>query len=299
VTVVAHDRQALCLDCRAALRAGEKCDAGLGHRVVDLRNGDGREQLLTEVWGPPDVRRRLKQMAAAGGAGAAGSSVGVPACELGCEALVFDPGFGLVIMAIVGIFMLLYVATVKAKHAIEKRRNRPVPNGARVLPRMVRGLPNRGRIKAVEQEVRAVSGKRAAAFSLRLLRKKSHQSELMLSDGEGGGMTLETDSGETIIIPPGRLRLEAPEARLREAPAEGVGCYLDALNGDYLADPQELELIPYDRAEEATLRVGDRVEVRGRLERRADPTREASGYRDASAGVLVPRGVPRLKLLER
>ena len=294
-----HHRQAICLDCRAALPAGATCDGGLGHRVVDLRNGHGREQLLTEVWGPPDMRRRLKQMAAAGGAGAAGSSLIVPGCELGCEALVFDAGIGLAVMAIVGLFMLLYVATVKTIHAVERRRNRPVPNGARILPRLVRGHPNRGKIKRVDQEVQAASGRRAAAFGFRLLRKKSHQSELMLTDGEGGGMTLETDAGEALYIPPGRLRLEAPEARYKEVPTEGVKRYLDALDGDYLADPDELALIPHDRALEATLRVGDQVEVRGRLERRADPSREAAGYRDGAAGILVPVGVPRIKLLER
>ena len=293
-------RDAICLDCRTLLKSGEACDLGPAHRVASLHNGHGRERLLTEVWGPPDVRRRLKQMAAAGSAGAAGSSLAVPGCEAGCEALTFDPGLAVVVMAAVGVGMLFYYAFTMTLHAVRKHKNRPRPNGAKVLPRMVRiSRPNRGRITAGDDWLRTLSGARVLAHGLRLFRKHSNQSKLMLSDGECAGITLKTEAGGTLYIAPGRIRLEAAAGLAKEASPGAVASYLQALDGDYLEDPEELELFPHDRAEEITLRRGDRLEVLNQLENVADPRSQEGGYREAAASILMPVGVPRIRVLPR
>lgn len=282
------------------LKSTSQCDLGPSHRVVSLRNGHGREALLTEVWGPPSVRRRLKQMAAAGGAGAAGSSLVIPGCEVGCEALVFEPGLAVVIMAVTAVGMLFYYALTMALHAIRKHNNRPRPNGAKTLPQMVRiSRPNRGRITTGDGWVKTLTGARVLGHGLRLLREHSNQSELMLSDGECGGITLKTEAGGTLYIPPGRIRMDAVAGVAQEVAPGWVEAYLKSLEGDYLEDPEELELIPHDRAEELTLGRGDRVEVLNKLQSVADPRSSAGGYREAAGVILVPVGVPRLRVLRK
>ncbi len=290
------ERGAICLDCRTALAPGETCDRGARHRVVNLRSGDGREALLSEVWGPPSVRRRIKQIAAAGGAGAAGGSMLGPAAEIGCEVMVMDGALGLIIMAVAAVIMLFYAAITRVTHMVRMSGKHPRPNGARVQPRRLRGRHTGGRVAEVKGLVTAPSGQQVAAYGLRLMRKQSNLSALMLSDGHCAGFTVEAEDGTRILVPAGRVRLEGPD-RLAQAVAEPrVASYLQQFDGDYLADPEELAMVPHDRAEEFTIKRGDGVEVLSRLQPMPDPRAAAGGYRDAAGTVQVAQGIPQLRV---
>src|SRR5262249_38208265 len=108
--LAAPRRTSICLDCRTALTEGETCDGGPRHRVVSLTTLEGRAKLLDEVWGPPSVRRRAKQLAKAGGGGAGLGAIFDGCSDLGCDA-VASPGdlIGAILVGLVvtGVFVLL------------------------------------------------------------------------------------------------------------------------------------------------------------------------------------------------
>ena len=148
-----------------------------------------------------------------------------------------------------------------------------------------------------DSAVSAPSGAQVPAFGLKLSRSKSNVSEVMLRDGAGGGLTIQTDDGGRILIPPGRLRLEWSHGMARPLKEGKVESYLKQLDGGYLGESDELEIFPYDRAEEFTLRVGHRVEVGNKLRPQPDPRAQETAYRAAAASVLIPVGLPKLKVL--
>src|SRR5512143_1391716 len=79
------ERTTICLDCRTALPAATPCPGGANHRVTSLRDREGREQLLHEVWGPKSLRRRIREAGRAGIAGSAGGSFlnACSSCDIG------------------------------------------------------------------------------------------------------------------------------------------------------------------------------------------------------------------------
>jgi len=152
IAETAATRTHLCLECRTALMQGEACDGGRNHRVVSLHSAEGREGALREVWGSPTARRRARELAKAGGVGAAsGGALDLCSGLDGCDCLVGGgEGFGVVlaILAIAGAVLLIYFIVVKTIEWRRRKKNRLKPHGALLKPR-ARGVLLRGSIAAL------------------------------------------------------------------------------------------------------------------------------------------------------
>jgi hypothetical protein len=291
-----NSRNTVCLDCRTALGEGEACDGGKGHRTANLHAPEGREQLLREVWGPPGLRRKVKRMAAAGGSGAVAGGLLECGGEVGCGLLdcvgagEFAPA-AIVILVAAGAAVLLYLLVAFIVHKVRERRSRIKPNGA-LRPPLPRGRRVSGTIAADAPTVPTLSGEQAAAFGLRLTTRRFLRSDVMLLDGVSAGFSVALADGREVRVPAGRVRVEGPAARGRALSAKRVASYLRGLDPlrRYPEAAEELEPIPFDVAREHVLRPGEPVELVAELELVPDPSGGELGYRDAAAGVLVPRG---------
>jgi hypothetical protein len=106
------------------------------------------------------------------------------------------------------------------------------------------------------------------------------------------GFDVTLDDGRRVRVPPGRVTVvgKLPAADIDRA-------RVDAFLGDVDAGGAALPLFPYDHARALALNEGDRVDVLGDLETSADGS-QGHGYR-ASAGLLVPVGVPVLRVRRR
>lgn len=279
-------RSAICLDCRTALGPHETCEGGPRHRTASLHTPEGRERLLAEVWGPPGVRRRLRQMALAGGTGAAAGGLVKGGCETGCAVLEcsgavadFPPLAVIVAAAVLAVGLFLLVAKIVEWR--RRRRNRPRPNGALRPPKTPHGPRHRGTV--VEGDLGEGD---VLAYGLRLQQSHVLRSDLMLTDGASSGFSVRLEDGSTLQIPAGRLRLEGAG---RPADKARVAANLEQLDPRRTTS-DELDPIPHDRATELFVRPGDTVEVVGRLVPAVDTRAAAASYRQAAPSVLTPEG---------
>jgi hypothetical protein len=285
-------RSGICLDCRTALGNNETCDGGPRHRTTSLRTPEGRERLLAEVWGPPGVRRRLRQMALAGGTGAAAGGLVKGGCETGCAVLEcsgavadFPPLAVIVAAAVLAVGLFLLVAKIVEWR--RRRRNRPRPNGALRPPKTPHGSRRRGTVIEGPASLGDLGEGQVLAYGLRLQQSHVLRSDLMLSDGVSSGFSVRLEDGATLQIPAGRLRLEGAG---RSADKARVAAYLQQLDPRRATAGDELDPIPHDRATELLVCPGDTVEVVGRLVPAVDTRAAEAGYRQAAPSVLAPEG---------
>jgi hypothetical protein len=125
-----------------------------------------------------------------------------------------------------------------------------------------------------------------------LQRRKSRLGNVMLIDAETVGFTVLTDHGEVVRVPAGRLRIVSPPAmRIAEPDGRSFIAWFDDL--EPRPDPS-FPLFPHDAIHEVVVRAGDRVEVEGPFD---DLTGPARGYRELPYTVLVPRDIPRVRIL--
>jgi hypothetical protein len=269
-------RGALCLQCRTALAVGEPCDVSSNHRVVSLAEPSERARALDAVWGPPHLRAG-KAAAVSGSGGAAGGLFeGCGACgDLGGGG--GEIGGIIVMILIVAIAAIaIWWITTRIVHAVRNHRARVRPQGAIALP-----VPR----QRVEGKVTA-----GEAWGIELTHGDALGSKVTLRDGGTPGFQLTLDDGKVIHVPAGRVRLD------------GEGAKVDGQAAARRADPEYREhddhaVIPWERAEEVRVAVGDRVELLGPLDQRPDPDALAGGYRDAAPSILVPAGIARLRIL--
>lgn len=296
-------RVKVCIDCRTLLGPKESCDGGPKHRVAELGNREGRLTLLNEVWGPPSIRRRAKQLAKAGGGGAGlggifeGCGGGCDACT-GCESA---SGGGEVI-AVIGIILLAAVVVVllvwlgiKIVEWIRAYQNRPKPNGGVVRPASLGRRPGPyGTIIGAVSMVAPATSTACVAWALDLRSKRFLGTDLMLRDAETAGFEVQLDDGSTARIPHGRIRIEGPYQRMSRDDSTNVDLFVKTLAPN--DDPQDegLDPFPYDVVEETIVKPGDRVRLFGEFSREAD-LRFSAGYREAKV-ILVPKDVPALRI---
>lgn len=266
-------RGALCLVCRTALAPGETCDGGPHHKAVRLAEPAERAKALDRVWGPPHLRAKGVASATATGGGVGGLFEGCGGCgdlagggELGAVILV------IVIAAIA--FIAIWWISTRIAHAIRNHRARLRPQGAVAL-----STP-RGSI--------AGTVTRGEAWGVELRHDDALGSKVMLRDGATSGLQITVDDGRVLEVPAGRARVF------------GDGEKIDGAAAARRVDPAYRDqdnhaVIPWDRAEEVKLAVGDRVELYGALDQRPDPNAREVGYRDAAASILMPAGVPWLR----
>jgi hypothetical protein len=294
---LAPRRGAVCVDCRTLLRAGERCDGGVSHRVASLETPEGRARLLDEVWGPPSARRRARQLAKAGGSSAGiGSALqGCDACS-GCSGL--DPEalvIGLIVVAAALVGMAIYWAIVKIVEHVRARRNRLKPHGGLLRPASLgrRAGPAGVVIGPATLEAPA-SRAGCVAYAIDLRCTRFLRADLMMHDAETSGFEVRLDDGGIARVPAGRLRIEGRVARRARSAAPELDQHVQALC-PRAPEPDDYDPFPYDTVDEILVRPGDRIRLFGALERLADPEAPAA-YREGARGILVPRGVPAIRV---
>lgn len=297
-------RNSICLDCRTALDEGEPCDGGRFHRTTSLTTAEGRQQLLFEVWGPPHLRQRAKQVAKASGTGAAGGAL-LETCGLGVECADCAGVAGLAEAGSVIIFIaataaatgILFWSITKLIDVIRRHRNRLRPRGALRKPAVKAGTLVVGTVSDIHRPALGANGESAAAYGLSLRCKRSTGSDRMLIDGHCGQLEISLDDGRTLHLTPQRVRLETRPAQSSRWIDVKVDRYLQQLDPRYDKGGGTSDPFPYDQARQALLHLGDRVEVRGELSTMVDPTGAEGGYRDAAPTRLETRGAPVLRIL--
>lgn len=299
VSRASFPRVRVCVDCRTLLGPQEACDAGPKHRVVSLDTKKGRATLLTEVWGPPSLRRRAKQLAKAGGSGIGTGSLleGCGACD-GCG-LGESAGHFLAVVAVVLAVAVAAVAVVwivaKTIEWVRAYLNRPKPNGGIVPPPALgRKAGPSGVVIGAAGMLAPATGTSCVAWALYLKSTRFLGTDLMLHDAETSGFQVKLDDGTTARIPMGRVRLEGRAERRNRSDAENVDAFVKTLAPNDDPKDEGLDPFPFDAVDEIVVRPGDRVQLIGKLEREADPD-SPGGYREANV-VVVPAGVPALRV---
>lgn len=255
--------------------------------------------MLNEVWGPPSVRRRAKQLAKAGGGGLGIGSLfeGCGGCD-GCgpgaidgEAIAVVAIILLVAVAVVGLVWLI----MKIIERVRAYQNRPKPNGGVVRPASLgRRAGPYGTVTGTPAMVSPATATACLAWALDLRSKRFLGTDLMLRDAETRGFEVKLDDGSTARIPEGRIRIEGPHRRIDRDDATDLNVFVETLAPNDDPEDEGLDPFPYDVAEEVVLRTGDRVRLFGEFQREVDPA-SAGGYRDAKV-LLLPKDVPALRI---
>jgi hypothetical protein len=280
-------RDSICIECRTALPSGTPCPGGT-HRVTKLRTPEGRDALLTEVWGPKSLRRRLKDAASVGAVGGTSASF-LDGCS-GCDALDFgDVGgghFWLVLGVMVIVIGVLWFAIKLIADGLRIRRRRLRANGAKRKVALGPATGRYGRVIAGQTGKAPLAATPCVAYGLELRARRM----VMLRDAMTLGFEIELDTHERVRIPAGPCVIDltrAPQPR-------GAGTYLQILD-PLRSETDDLDPFPFEQAFERAIRFGDEVEILGRLLPIPDGVREV-GYRDTPNAILVPDGVPRLRV---
>jgi len=292
----ARQPPAICLACRAVYPAGWVCDAGGLHEVVSLVTPAGRKALVEAVWGDEDVRRhglreverhtrRQFQLAAVGlVTGAGGVMLALP----GASAVALLGGLAGAAVGHLGGYLAA-------------RRATPIyPRGATAPAATAPAA--RGRLRASASVDSPASATPCAAWAIELRFEGVWGERVMLRAGGTGGFDVALDSGERARVEAGPIRIAGGMSQLGDVETAELDRYLRELDpGAGRTEP--FPPIPYNVVAEQTVMAGDRVELLGELEPSIVGGAGGAGpgagplYRDAPATVLIPRGLPTLRML--
>ena len=285
---------AICLACRTALAGGTPCDGGPSHRVVDLTEPAGREDLLVAMWGP---RSRREQLGAIARAGAAGSGFGATVDAVSCLGDGFGAAsdsltLGLAVLAVSAVvFMAVQYVATKIANALRRRRLLR-PRGAGRSPGLVAGRESRSGVVEGEPSPSPLRGHDCVAYGIALCTAcaAAGTGDVVWREAASFGFTLRLDDGSAVFVPPGRVCFEIDPGRAARAPRERAA---DRLPADLGVEVDgDLASLPFDQAFEDVIRPGDRVTVVGTVKLREAPGAEWTSPREAAFTVLVPSGTP-------
>jgi hypothetical protein len=229
------------------------------------------------------MRRQSKRLASAGGGGASIAWLLEGCGECG-SAGIEGAGAVALVLVVAGLAIVLVWLLYKLARWLYEALRRPVPCGALVNPRRVRGKTMTGRTMplgrggglTVARQLRFVGNKVFSGDKTTLLVPSSH------------GFAVQLDDGRKVIVSAGSdVRIVGPE---RELPSEDGIAILDDL--DPRARPAEDPLqdpFPFDKVLESCVRLGDTVRVTGNFAMGADAHEGGSGYR-SSASAMHPLG---------
>jgi hypothetical protein len=286
-------RRRICVGCRSLLGDDENCARGGGHDVVSLDFAEGRARLDDEVWGPDSRARKLRQAARAGaGGGTFGGLLdgcgGLDGCDVGGDIGSVIAGI-VVIIAFAIVAVVLYWLIKMIIRLVRELLDRPVPHGA-LLP--APGRRNKKRISGVVRAGTRVPSPWGASaplgYALALFAKRVVGGGAVLRDAMVGELEVALDDGRVMRVPAGRAWIHGS---LR--PVDGASEAVASLVGD-VDSVAGRKLLPVKEARALTIEPGDRVDVLCDVETRADAA-QGGAYRQ-SAGVVVPRGVPVLRV---
>jgi hypothetical protein len=299
-------RTRVCLGCRSLFVAGEECDGGAGHKVVDVATKKGRRSLVHAVWGV-GAEIKAKEVARAGGTGAgvggAGQAMDCSGCSGGCD--MPDVGGGGEVLAVLAVIAVAAIAAIALYFLVKvivvfvrRKMNEPRATGAVLqlpaLPAAGAGL--RGKVTGTLELTAPITSEPCVAYLAELTNLRVLTRHLMLREARTSGFEVTLDDGRIVRVPAGRLHLEGERERFSRSDRPSAESWVEAIDKEtFTGEP--LAPIPFDEAAEARLMPGDVVELAPEVDTVADPTR-ATGYRDA-AMVLAPVGVPRVRLIEK
>jgi hypothetical protein len=259
--------------------------------------------VLTEVWGPPALRRRLRDAARAGlwsGGGVSildGLSVGdCGGCGGGLDGIV------LVGAAVaLGVFTLWFLFFLGRAAVRAWSRRLPPPRGASRPPASPGPATGQVGVIAAARHPLAtdpVTGRGALAFALELGHRSGWRRgrRVMLRDAATTGFELVLDGGQRVRVPAGPCVIDL--SRAPGADRAWAAAHLARLDPAGAA-ADDLDPFLFHEVRHLALRPGDRVEIRNRLIPTIDPRAPADDYRAPAATVLVPEGVPRLARIGR
>jgi hypothetical protein len=116
------------------------------------------------------------------------------------------------------------------------------------------------------------------------------QGTVVLRDAITGGFALRLDEGSVVLVPPGRMRLQAERPGYPSGIRRNGLRYLKQLYPVPFPQALELELFPFTDGEEYLVRSGDRLECLNEL-------LPVVGERTPARPPLQPRGIPRFRQL--
>lgn len=279
------------------------------HRIVDPTDAEGRERLVTEVWGPAGFRREKRALAKAGKSGAATGGVGSLLDGCSCaDVLGFGDTLGELLFGVLAaiVVALVFVAVVwlvlRVRAWIGTKDDALEPQGAieptaarrRFTGRIVRGAE-------ILPPKLAGASRGAIAWAVELHAQPAQDSSLMLRDGETLGFDVEIDGGGLLRVRPGPvglLRGDSTAIRLTEGERTHGAVLAHVTQVDPRAragDPEPA--IPFDRYAAQSFEPGDRIVVEAPVEETLDP--DGEGYRHVPRTLLVTRGLPLLDATTR
>ncbi len=280
-SAVTADRTAICLGCRTSLGEGEVCDLGCQAGTLSLANPQDRELLIHGAWDRGVVRfsaardpvnyKPLKLPAILSISGAVLATVGIVGGTAG--------GF-----AVVMPWLLVPILTNPS--------TRKLFSGVRSDSKQ-----NHSRHQGIVQdasEIEAPASRRTCvAFSIRLTHAPTKSDTLI--DAYSCGFDVRLADGRVAHIPHGRIRLEGAQNAKSLPPNREMPHWWPLI--DPFHHPGE-HMSPYPHSEivEDVLRPGQSIVLQNQLTMTTRQHRGAD-YRDASANILEPQGVPHIKLV--
>lgn len=239
----------------------------------------GREQLLTQVWGPPKKRKHAAY----------------PGWYQGPMAPPNDDSFGMdPDDSLMALFMFWFLDRFVGLFGVNRPRRVLFPTGGVVPPVVAAREGARGTVRAVVGQPREpVTAEPCVAYAAVFTYGEAR--DVVLREAATCGFEVELDDGGRVAVPAGSCelalggcprRLLEATSRVREIDPRGK-------------EVEPLPPFPHDHVQVLVLCEGDRVEVSGPLTPLARTVEGDVGYRMAPQRVLAPQGIPRLVLVAR
>jgi hypothetical protein len=294
-------RTAICVACRTALFAGERCETDPSHAVTSLDEPRGREQLVDATWGPPEVRLGEARLAVhAEHAAALLAAFGFVAGLLALWLIL--PGLGPLHVMGAALSMAVFWG---GGNLLLARRGGDFPVGARPLLGEGDGEQG-GSLAPARMGVRGMAVGEASvespasrteclAFAIELHFVGYWGDRIMYRDAVTCGFDVLLVDGRIARVPPGRVRLVAPMRQVIDVDNVALERYLRAVDREH--EPgRAFDPLRYNVVAEAILLLGDTVELLTPLEPEVNTRAAPTGYREPAPAVWVARGIPILRL---
>jgi hypothetical protein len=152
---------------------------------------------------------------------------------------------------------------------------------------------HQGVVVANDTGVAPASGRDCLAYSIRLRHRETKSDTLI--DSYSTGFDVKLADGHVAHIPKGRIRLEG-DLNLQSLPAS-----IDMTDWWQEVDPlhsphESMPPYPYNQVDELIVEAGQQVVLQNEMMMTTRQHRGAD-YRDASANILEPRGVPFIRFV--
>ena len=295
-------RTAVCLTCRTALFPGEACDGDLAHEVVMLDRSDGRQQLVEAAWGPLEVRRReAPPPIPSERAMALMLMVAVVLVSIGVALALPGATAGPLHFIAAAVVMTLFGGGV---HLLTTRHRDAFPVGGRHLlgdggagdvePTSL-ALGMRGVATGHSALESPATGSECLAFAVELHLVGYWGDSVMYRDAVTCGFDILLSDGRIARVPAGRVRLIAPMRQVIDVENAALEAYLRGVDPQH--EPSSvLDPLRFNVVTEATLLLGDHVELLSRFEPEVNVKAAPTGYREPASTLLAARGLPILRL---